>query len=137
MPKDNDKKSESNPKTTRNGNKLFEGAKDGKPFVKGVPKTPEQKKAISDGMHEAFARKKAYVELFTKITASLGIRIDDDNISTKDLIDALKTVIEALGDKVNKQEIIGDLGLEKVFITPKEAKETDKHIDDFIDNEFK
>ena len=118
------------PKTTRNGNKLFEGAKDGKPFKKGVPKTAEEKQAMSEG----WKRRKVYQQLYDKITKSLEIRIDGDEITNKDLIEALKTIIEALGDKVSKHEIMGDLGVEKVFITPKEAKETNKHIDTFIDD---
>lgn len=35
----------------------------------------------------------------------------------------------------DKQEVIGNLGIEKVFITPKEAKQTDKHIDDVINEQ--
>lgn len=32
------------------------------------------------------------------------------------------------------QQLVGSIGLEKVFISPKEQKETDKHIDDFIND---
>ena len=117
-------------KTTRNGNKLFEGAKDGKPFKKGVPKTEEQKQSMKDG----WARKKVYNELFNKITTNLGIKLDDNEVTSKDLIDALKVISENLGDKVIKQEFSGNLGVEKVFITQEEAQETDNHIDDFIND---
>ena len=102
------KKSENTPKkTTRNGNKLFEGAKDGKPFQKGVPKTEEEKQAMSEG----WARRRVYRDLFTKITTNLGLKLEGDEVVTKDLIDALKVIIEALGDKVNKQEITGDVNM--------------------------
>lgn len=102
------KKSDNTPKkTTRNGNKLFEGAVDGKPFVKGVKKTEEEKQAMRDG----WARKRVYEDLFNKITSNLGIKLDDGEVITKDLIDALKVIIEALGDKVNKQEITGDVNM--------------------------
>lgn len=101
-------KSENTPKrTTHNGNKLFEGAIDGKPFKKGVKKTEAEKQAMRDG----WARKRVYEELFNKITTNLGIKLDEDTVVTKDLIDALKVMIEALGDKVNKQEITGDVSV--------------------------
>lgn len=101
-------KSENTPKkTTHNGNKLFEGAKDGVPFKKGVKKTPEQIQSMKDG----WARRRVYTELFDKITTNLGIKLEGDEVVTKDLIDALKVMIEALGDKVNKQEITGDVSV--------------------------
>lgn len=99
------KKSEESPKTTKNGNKLFEGAKDGKPFKKGVKKTEAEKQAMRDG----WTRKRVYEELFKKITTNLGIKLDEEEVATKDLIDALKVVSETLGDKINKQEITGSL----------------------------
>ena len=126
------KKTEKSPnKTTRNGNKLFEGAKDGKPFEKGVPKTEEQKQAMKEG----WARRKVYIKLYKKITTNLGIKLDDDEVTSKELIDALKVISEVLGDKVIKQEFSGNLGIEKVFITPDEAKETNNHIDEFINEQ--
>lgn len=130
-----DKKSERSPKTTRNGNKLFEGAKDGRPFVQGVPKTEEEKEAISKGMREASERKKVYADLLEKVSKKLGLRVDTDNISTKELINAFDSLIDAIGDRTNKQEIVGNLGFEKVFITQKETKQTDNHIDDVINEQ--
>lgn len=128
------KNSEGTPKTTRNGNKLFEGAKDGKPFVKGVPKTEEEKRAISQGMHDANQRKKVYAALLEKVSKKLGLRVDTDNISTKELITAFDSLIDALGDRTNKQEIVGNLGFEKIFVSKKETEETDKHIDSIIND---
>ena len=126
------KKTEKTPnKTTRNGNKLFEGAKDGKPFEKGVPKTEEQKQSMRDG----WARRRVYNELFKKITTNLNIKLDDNEVTSKDLIDALKVIGEYLGDKVIKQEFSGNLGFEKIFITADELEETNNHIDDFINEQ--
>lgn len=127
-------KSEGTPKTTRNGNKLFEGAKDGKPFVKGVPKTEEEKRAISQGMHDARARRERDALIFGKATFELLKRIEEGTINTKDLNDAINNAADRLGDKVSKQEIIGNLGVEKIFVTPEEIKETDKHIEDVIND---
>ena len=130
----NKQKSESSPKTTRNGNKLFEGAKDGRPFVKGVPKTDEEKQAISEGMRNANVRKKAYAELLQNLIDTLQVDLQNGKVPPKDIITAIDTLINALGDKVNKQEILGNLGIEKVFITKDEIEETDNHIDDFIND---
>lgn len=128
------KNSEGTPKTTRNGNKLFEGAKDGKPFVKGVPKTEEEKRAISQGMHDARARRERDAMIFGKATFELLKRIEDGTINTKDLNDAINNAADRLGDKVNKQEILGSLGIEKIFVTPEEMNKVDNHIDDVIND---
>lgn len=56
------------------------------------------------------------------------------SLSPKDKKDIF---IRLLPPDMQTSKIIGDLGLEKIFITPKEAKETDKHINDFIDDELK
>ena len=128
-------KSEGTPKkTTVNGNKLFEGAKDGKPFVKGVPKTDAEKKAISQGMRDANNRRKAYADLLETLIHQLKLDLKDGKVPPKDTITAIDTLINALGDKVNKQEIIGNLGLEKVFITKEDTKQTDNHIDEFLND---
>lgn len=47
-----------------------------------------------------------------------------------------KDVLLAILPKAKQtNEIIGSLGLEKVFITKEETKDTDNHIDDFINDE--
>jgi hypothetical protein len=51
-------------------------------------------------------------------------------------VSAYQTIRDTIGEKpTDKQEVIGNLGIEKVFITPKEAKQTDKHIDDVINEQ--
>lgn len=130
------KKSESSPKTTRNGNKLFEGAKDGRPFVKGVPKTEAEKEAISKGMREASARRKMDALIYGEAIYLQYQRIKDGSISDKDLNDALSGAAKRLGDDISKQEIIGNLGVEKIFVTPEEMKKVDNHIDDVINDGF-
>ena len=51
-------------------------------------------------------------------------------------VGAFNTLRDTMGEKpTDKQEVIGNLGIEKVFITPKEAKQTDKHIDDVINEQ--
>lgn len=131
MAEEREKKSESSPKTTRNGNKLFEGAKDGKPFKKGVPKTEEEKKAISQGMHDAKKRRERDALIFGKASLELLKRIEDGTINTKDLNDAINNAADRLGDKITKQEISGSIGMQKVFVTPEmidEAKEKTKEL---------
>lgn len=123
-------------KTTINGNPLFDGTQGIETrFQEGVPKTDAEKEAISKGMRNANERRKVYAALLEKVSKKLGLRVDTDDISTKELITAFDSLIDAIGDRTNKQEIVGNLGLEKVFITPKEAKQTDKHIDDIINEQ--
>ena len=55
-----------------------------------------------------------------------------NSLSPKDKKDIF---IRLLPPDKQTSEIIGKLGLEKIFITPQEAKDTDKHIDNFIDDE--
>lgn len=51
-------------------------------------------------------------------------------------VSAYQTIRDTIGEKpTDKQEVTGNLGIEKVFITPKEAKQTDKHIDDVINEQ--
>lgn len=51
-------------------------------------------------------------------------------------VSAYQTIRDTIGEKpTDKQEVIGNLGIEKIFITPKEAKRTDKHIDDIINEQ--
>lgn len=54
----------------------------------------------------------------------------------KILMEGLQFLRDSSGQKpTDKQEVIGNLGIEKVFITPKEAKQTDNHIDDVINEQ--
>ena len=51
-------------------------------------------------------------------------------------VSAYQTIRDTIGEKpTDKQEVTGNLGIEKIFITPKEAKQTDKHIDDVINEQ--
>lgn len=47
-------------------------------------------------------------------------------------IDLLKAI---LPKDAQNQILSGSLDIQKIFVTQKEVKETDKHIDEFIDNE--
>lgn len=50
-------------------------------------------------------------------------------------VNAFNTLRDTLGEKpTDKQEIIGNVGIQKVFITAEEDKATDKHIDDVIND---
>lgn len=132
MCKKDQKLGESTPKTTRNGNPLFTG-KEGKHF-ESRPKTPEEREAISRGMREANDRRKAYAELLNELIKRLKLDLKSGKVPPRDVITAIDTIIKALGDYVNKQEIIGNLGIEKVFITESEKDATDNHIDNIIND---
>ena len=116
--------------TTRNGNKLFNGNVDakGKGFTSTNQPTPEQKKAGWD-------RKHAREEFVKKIYGKLLNLADKDNLTNREIIDLGKIAIEISGDKKNTQEIEGSVGVQKIFITEKEHKETLKHIQDVINEQ--
>lgn len=135
MCKKDQKKPPSSPiKLTRTGVKAFNGAEDGVPF-ESRPKTPEEREAISRGMREANDRKKAYAELLGELIKRLKIDLKSGKVPPRDVITAIDTIIKALGDYVNKQEIIGNLGVEKVFISADEKAATDEHINHIINDE--
>ena len=50
-------------------------------------------------------------------------------------VSAYTTIRDTLGEKpADKQFVAGNLGIQRVFITPEEKQETDKHIDNFINH---
>ena len=60
--------------------------------------------------------------------------VNNPSEKTLDRISAAKGLLSVSGLEKSEKKITGNLGLEKVFITPKEVKETDSHIDDFIED---
>lgn len=61
-----------------------------------------------------------------------------DETSNRDKVSAAKSILDISGLKVARQEITGangePIGVQKVFITQKEVKDTDKHIDEIIND---
>ena len=88
----------------------------------GAAKTNEIKK---QKVERAEAREYLWNELYGK-----G-RIQDilENGSTKEIIDLIKAL---LPPEKQTQEIIGNLTTQRIFITPEEKNDTDKHIDEVI-----
>lgn len=114
-------------RTTRNGNKLFDGS-EGNTFSSTNQPTPEQKKA-------GWAKKKAREEFVEKVYGKLLRLADKTDLTNREIIDLGKIAIEISGDKRNTQEVQGNVGVQKVFITEKEHKETLKHIQDVINEQ--
>lgn len=51
-------------------------------------------------------------------------------------VKAFEVIRDTIGEKpTDKQEITGGLEIQKIFITEKEQQETDKHIDDVINEQ--
>lgn len=90
---------------------------------KGAEKTNKIKK-------EKVAREEARNYIWNEIFGNGIIQDIIENGSTRDLIDLIKAL---LPPEKQVQEIIGDLTTKKVFVTPKELKETDAHIDSVIE----
>lgn len=73
--------------------------------------------------------------LTNKSLDALESIIDGGCAKDSDVVSAAKAILDISGLKSSKQEITGKDGtplVQKVFITPDEVKETDKHIDDVI-----
>lgn len=99
----------------------------------------EQRKMRSNGGKKSVEVRQAKVEraearnyIWNEL-CGYGI-IDDilENGSTKDIIELIKAL---LPPEKQTQEIIGNITTQKIFITPDEVKETDKHIDEVIEGE--
>lgn len=74
----------------------------------------------------------------TEAVAYLRSVINDSNEETKDRISAAKGILEVSGLKSLKQEITGKDGsdlIQKVYITQKEIRMADNHIDSVIDEQ--
>ncbi len=69
----------------------------------------------------------------TEAVAYLRSVINDSNEETKDRISAAKGILEVSGLKSSKQEINGRVDVEKIYVSAEELKETNGHIDKFIE----
>ena len=56
------------------------------------------------------------------------------NKAKKGDVSAYQTIRDTIGEKpTDKQEVIGNIGIQKVFVTPEELKKVNQHIDEFIE----
>lgn len=84
-------------KTTKNGNKLFDGS-EGNTFTSDNQPTPEQKKAGWD-------RKRARDEFVRKIYGKLLTLADKEDLTHREIIDLGKIAVDISGDKKETQDI--------------------------------
>lgn len=96
----------------------------------------EQRKMRSNGGKKSGAVRRKKIEraearnyLWDELYGKGRIQEILENGSTKDIIDLIKAL---LPPEKQTQEIIGNITTQKIFITPDEVKETDKHIDEVI-----
>lgn len=105
-----------------------------KKFTPGSEHAREcQKKSTAkriENMQRYYTREDARAEIFKEILKQDKITQAISEMSPRELIELLKTVLPP--EKIT-QEIIGSLGIEKVFITKEEDQQAEKHIDDFIE----
>lgn len=105
-----------------------------KKFTPGSEHAREcQKKSTAkriENMQRYYTREDARAEIFKEILKQDKITQAISKMSPRELIELLKTVLPP--EKIT-QEIIGSLGIEKVFITKEEDQQAEKHIDDFIE----
>lgn len=76
-------------------------------------------------------------DLTNKALEALESVFNDPLASNKDKISAANATLNISGLKVSKQEITGKngepLSVKKIFVTPDEVKEAEKHIQDIIE----
>lgn len=106
------------PRTTRNGNKLFDGS-EGNTFSSTNQPTPEQKKAGWD-------KKRAREEFVNKVYGKLLTLADKDNLTNREIIDLGKIAIEISGDKKNTQEMQGNMQIAPATFNILPVKGTDE-----------
>lgn len=103
-------------------------------FTPGSEEAREaQKKSTQarlENLQKYYSREEARAEIFKEILKQDKIPQAIAEMTPRELIELLKTVLPP--EKVT-QEIIGSLGLEKVFITKDDEKQVQNHIDNFID----
>lgn len=104
-----------------------------KKFTPGSEHAREcQKKSTAkriENMQRYYSREDARAEIFKEILKQDKITEAIAQMSPRELIELLKTVLPP--EKIT-QEIIGSLGIEKVFVKEETTKETDNHIDSVL-----
>lgn len=105
-------------RTTRNGNKLFDGS-EGNTFSSTNQPTPEQKKAGWD-------RKKAKEDFIKKVYGKLLNLVDKENLTHREIIDLGNIAIKISGDMKESQEIIGNVNIEPATFNILPVKGTDE-----------
>ena len=111
--------------------KSKENLKKGKPFsVDDVERARECNKKSrakrKENLAKYYTREEARAEIFKEILKQDKITQAIAEMTPRELIELLKTVLPP--EKIT-QEIIGNLGLEKIYITKEDEKQVDKHIE--------
>lgn len=111
-------------KTTRNNGKFSKGNKEGNRFTSENQPAPETKR---QGWVKRNDLRDEIAKLITKDDIIEILKFG----SPKEKIELIKAI---LPPEKQTSEIMGNLGIEKIFITQEEKQATDKHIDDVIND---
>lgn len=116
--------------------KSLENLKKGKPFsvddkerARKCNKKSQAKR--KENLAKYYLREEARDEIFKEILKQDKITQAIAEMTPREIIELLKTVLPP--EKIT-QEIIGNLGLEKVYITEKDEKQVQEHINKFIES---
>lgn len=110
-------------------------------LIKNEDLTPEQRRASASRAGKASARaRQARKTLREELLLLLSQGDTQNKISLAMIqqaltgnVKAFETIRDTIGEKpIDKQEVTGNMEVQKVFITEKEQKEVEKHIDDVI-----
>lgn len=127
-----------------------------KEYLEGVtPKALATKYKTTSKKIRDKASKEDWVDDKTAISDNVLLRVEDritglTNLALDTLEDVIKApeteknikvqacraILDISGLKSSKQEINGNVGIQKVFITPDEVKETDEHIDNVLNEQW-
>lgn len=91
----------------------------------------DEKASISKKVQES-------IEIQIKRITDIALRrLEDvllsDEVRPSDLVNAIGKAFDVSGLKSSKQEITGNVGVEKVYITKEDEQQVENHIDNFID----
>lgn len=111
-------------KTGRINGKFAKGNKIGNRFTSENQPTPEAKK-------KGWVKRNDLRDEIAKLITKEHIVDILKNGTPKEKIELIKAI---LPPEKQTQEILGNLGIEKIFITQEEKEATDKHIDDVIND---
>lgn len=103
-----------------------------KAFAQGWKNPEEQIKIKAEKLSQNYDKEKARIT--KKSLKTIEEVLDDEEADIKSKLKAAELGIKISGLDTQKKEILGNIGVEKIFITPEEHKATLEHIKSVIND---
>lgn len=131
-------------KPTKNDGRFKKGNKIGKQFSSEYqPKDLKLKRAVKKMFQEVARQELENLQEYATLKMSEWVKQKLENVETLTTqeLEKVQKYLEFLRDSSGQKpsertEIKGNVGIEKIFITPDESKETNNHIDEFINEQY-